>query len=195
MENIKKEDIQKSAAVIANAMYDDPLHIYFFPNLKSRGKKIYKLYCFMVKINCGNTYKTSSGYEGIIIYEEPFRHGFIIWPSDFFRGLLLFFTIGLPSMIRLIKYQKWAEQIKNDNIREPYWYLNLVTVAREFRHKGFASKLIKPILALADENCQKVCLETQNPDNVPIYERYGFSTVSKKMLPGTDVIHYFMVRG
>lgn len=194
MERLDSKDISLAAKIFAKAMYDDPLHIFFFTNPKTRERKICSMYAFMVKMNYLNALKTSKLCEGVVIWEKPFEHEFKVSFKEYILGSSLFFMLGPHSLSRMIKYQEWSAKLKKESIEDPYWYLSVVIVDPEHQGKGFASKLIKPILAKADESHHKVYLETQNPNNVPIYEKYGFAIVSEHKVPGTEIFHYIMVR-
>ena len=194
MESLELKDISLAAKIFSKAMVNDPLHVFFFPNPKTRERKIFSLYYFSMKINHLNVQRTTDNFEGVILLEKPFEHIFKISLKEFIFGSFLFFKVGPRSLLRMMKYQEWSSKLKKESIADPYWYLGVVVVDPDCQGKGFASKLIKPMLAKADEQNHKVYLETQNPNNIPIYEKYGFVTVSEHKIPGSDVFHYIMVR-
>ena len=194
MECLNLDDISRAADTFSKAMVNDPLHVYFFPDPGSRLKKLTAMYTFMIRMNFLKAFRTSASCEGIIIWEEPFEHAFKVSFKEYITGSLLFFKVGPRSLLRMMKYQEWSAKLKKESIEDPYWYLNVVIVDPEHQGKGFASKLIKPVLVKADENRQKVCLETQNENNLPIYEKYGFTTLSEHRVPGTEIRHFIMVR-
>ncbi|MFB0831240.1 GNAT family N-acetyltransferase [Brevibacillus laterosporus] len=74
-----------------------------------------------------------------------------------------------------------------------YMHLDMLVVQSEFRGQGYVSKIMKPLL----EECKQrniVCtLETQNPHNIAIYERYQFTTIEVISLPKSQVEQYCMV--
>jgi hypothetical protein len=194
MEIIDLKDIAMIADKFSRAMYNDPLHEYFFPDSATRQKKIYSMYYFMVKMNYLKAHRTSEACEGIILWEKPFEHGLKVSTKDFIIGSTLFIKVGLSSLSKMVKYQKWSERLKKKSISDPFWYLSVVIVDPAYQGKGYASSLIRPILAIADESDHRVYLETQNVDNVPIYEKYGFRTVSAQIIPGTNIMHFIMIR-
>ena len=50
--------------------------------------------------------------------------------------------------------------------------------------KGFASALLKPMLARLDEENMACYLETQNMKNVAMYQHFGFKLVHETRVPG-----------
>ncbi len=66
---------------------------------------------------------------------------------------------------------------------EPQWYLHLVAVRPQFAGKGYASILVKPMLAKAAQEGLPCTLITQTMDNVRKYEHWGFSVVKEMAVP------------
>lgn len=57
------------------------------------------------------------------------------------------------------------------------WHLAFLATAPEFRGRGLARRLLDRQLARCDEDGAAAWLETTDPVNPPIYERFGFATV------------------
>ncbi len=131
--------------------------------------------------------------EGFCIWEKPDEHRSAITFKDVIEGFSLAFSIGMFSLVRMVRYQLWSTKLKKRLISEPYWYLDTVVVSPDYQGKGFASKMIKPYLSEANARGEKVYLETQNMKNVPVYEKYGFRLISTQYL-NKRVTHYAMVK-
>ena len=58
------------------------------------------------------------------------------------------------------------------------WHLAFLATAPEFRGKGLARSLLDRQLNRCDQDGTPVWLETTDPVNPPIYERFGFTTIS-----------------
>lgn len=58
------------------------------------------------------------------------------------------------------------------------WYLALLGTLPEFRGRGFARALLGRQLQRCDQDSAAVWLETTDPLNTRIYERFGFETVA-----------------
>lgn len=67
--------------------------------------------------------------------------------------------------------------------REPQWYLHLVAVRPQFAGHGYASLLVKPMLARIAREGVPCSLITQTMDNVRKYERWGFEVVKEMAVP------------
>jgi GNAT superfamily N-acetyltransferase len=59
---------------------------------------------------------------------------------------------------------------------EPHHHLNMLGVRRSHAGRGLARPLLEAVHALADAdpNSVGVTLSTENPDNVPLYEHFGY---------------------
>lgn len=70
--------------------------------------------------------------------------------------------------------------------RVPHWYLAVIGTDPAARGRGAASALIRHRLAVADAHGRGAYLESSTPDNVPIYQRYGFAEISTIPARGTS---------
>jgi predicted N-acetyltransferase YhbS len=59
--------------------------------------------------------------------------------------------------------------------KEPHLYLALIGVDPASQGKGIGNTLIRPRLDECDATGIPVYLETQKPENLPYYERFGFT--------------------
>jgi GNAT superfamily N-acetyltransferase len=57
---------------------------------------------------------------------------------------------------------------------ESHWYLALLGVDPRFQGRGIGGHLITPVLRRCDEEGTPAYLETQKPENLVFYERFGF---------------------
>ena len=62
------------------------------------------------------------------------------------------------------------------------------------QRQGIARGLMEPVLDALDWAGQDIYLETHHPDNVPIYQKFGFEIVEVGKVPGSDLDHYGMLR-
>ena len=93
------------------------------------------------------------------------------------------------------KEQKTMEKLQsvNDVIdaltenlsKEPQWYLHLVAVRPQYKERGYASLLVRPMLARAGKEGLSCTLITQSLENTLIYGHWGFKVVREMPVPGS----------
>lgn len=62
---------------------------------------------------------------------------------------------------------------------EPHWYLSMIGVDPARQGRGLGSALLKHTLASIDADGAAAYLESSNPKNVPLYERFGFEVIGQ----------------
>ena len=71
---------------------------------------------------------------------------------------------------------------------EPHWYLPVIGVDPASRGNGLGSQLLEHTLRMVDEKKLPVYLESTNPANVPLYERFGFVVQDRLSLGGSPMV-------
>ena len=81
-------------------------------------------------------------------------------------------SIFLPNIFAVFEY------MGRYHPSEPYWYLPLVGVDPLQQGKGLGSALLQHALIQCDCDSKLAYLESSNPRNIPLHERYGFELLS-----------------
>ena len=76
---------------------------------------------------------------------------------------------------------------------EPHWYLAMIGVDPARQGRGYGSAILKESVRRCDEDGVIAYLESSNPKNVPLYERYGFEVMGF-VQPGDFPGIYPMIR-
>lgn len=64
--------------------------------------------------------------------------------------------------------------------KEPYWYLCLVAVDPGLQGRGIGTRLLEPVLDLADRSSTLCSVETPFPRDIVFYQRLGFEIASEE---------------
>lgn len=64
------------------------------------------------------------------------------------------------------------------------WYLVYIGTVPEARGKGYARRLVEPVMTCCQKEGSMIYLENSNPQNIRFYERLGFNTIRKIQLGG-----------
>lgn len=75
-----------------------------------------------------------------------------------------------------------------------YYYLQVIVVERAYQGTGAFRRLLSPVLSACDQQGMAVILETQNEDNIPLYEHFGFTVAQSKVNEAGGFTHACMVR-
>ena len=94
-------------------------------------------------------------------------------------------------MIRLGHY---PDSVHKRHAPFPHWYLQAIGVEPRLHGKGYASKLLKGKFERFDREGLACYLETQNEENISMYEHYGFEVVEEYFLPNTSFNNWAMLR-
>ena len=69
------------------------------------------------------------------------------------------------------------EQMAAFHPNEPHWYLPMIGVEPSRQGSGVGSALLQHTLATCDADGLPAYLESTNPKNIPLYERFGFEQI------------------
>lgn len=85
-------------------------------------------------------------------------------------------------------FAAWAEH----DPRESHWHLGPIAVAVERQGHGIGSALLRRFCEIVDDAGEAACLETDKPENVRLYTRFGFVVRTEVDICGVN--NYFMWR-
>ena len=71
---------------------------------------------------------------------------------------------------------------------EPHWYLALLGVDPTRQGTGLGRALLTPVLEHCDRELEPAYLETQKPENLPFYDRFGFRVIDEVTVPGSPPV-------
>lgn len=193
---LTKSQIKTAGEMFARAFQDYPLATYFIPDaFERKNKSHYPFECLIhYGVLYGEVYATSPNLEGVVVWLPSEKAEMTLWGMIRCGGLSLYFKVGRKVVSRVLAFFEYASKVHNRHAPFPHWYLTFMAVDPVFQGRGYASALIKPMLARIDQEHLHCYLEPQNEKNVPIYQHYGFKVVEVDTIPGTDVKNWAMLR-
>lgn len=94
---------------------------------------------------------------------------------------------GVP-LARQAEVFAFMERTASYRPTAPYWWLPVIGVDPVHQHKGLGSALLRHALVRCDSDHMPAHLETGNPANVPLYERYGFKSLGTLQVESSPAV-------
>lgn len=189
MQQLDKKTLKYFARIAAESYVNDPVHAYATKNVSKRKRFVYHF--MLERLN------TSNGED--IIYVDEENRGICVW-RDAHNEYTAFDFLKCPNWVFLVFYfYHTAKTLMAYNHLDPKVFekgtmiISPVFVSPEHQGKGIATKLIKQGIADLVPQGYKLGLETQNPDNVPFYEKLGFKIIKHDYWKREKIHNYYMV--
>ena len=192
MQDLRPERIDEAVGVIARGMRDNPLHIAAYGDDPAR-----RLHCHGILV--AGLFKVATAQQPICAVDES---GKIVGvtgaappgtcqPSPKQRLALL------PSLARLgprtaARVGKWFATWAEHDPGEPHVHLGPLAVDAHLQGQGIGSAIMEEHCRRLDEHGHVGYLETDKPENVRFYERFGYEVVGEAEVIG--VPNWFMKR-
>lgn len=180
---IRKDEIKVLAELFAQGFYNDPLYLYFFPDEKKRKRCAEYLFEYELRASVNYTY-ANENCTACYVYKKANDEPSEVSPLF---SIKLFFSVGLTATLKASKYLHFSNKKKKIYKPEKGSYLSLLCVDKSLRKQGIAKAIISSF------GSDIVYLETQNPANVQIYEKMGFTLLDKSNF-ANDVVHYCLLK-
>ncbi len=189
-DKVSLKELRYYAKMASEAYINDPVYCFACKNEKIRKRFIY--HWILLRLN-------SSRKKDIFYFDEEKRGLLILREAHYDYTMLQF--LKCPNWVFLVLY--WPITIKtllayshldNSEIFDDKTYIiSPVFVGKEHQGKGIATKLINMGLEDMRSKGYKVGLETQNPENVGFYEKFGFKTVKHEFYKLEKINNYYML--
>lgn len=193
---LNKSQIKPATDVLVKAFQDYPLYVYFFPRTSERVNNLSHLIRILVHYGVlyGEVYATSANLEAVSVWLPSDKVDLSAWrlvKSGLFSSV---FKIRPSSGGRMFRFAKYSTNVHKRHTPPQHWYFQLLGVDPVFQGKGYAGALIKPVLARMDKEHFSCYLETHEQENVPIFQRYGFTVVEEGTIPNSEITQWAMLR-
>ncbi len=174
--------LAKAAGVLARSFHTNPNFVDLFPDERARSRALPRMFAAGLRdaLGFGYVYAATRGVEGATRDELA---GVAVWlpPGAFplstarqlraLPGMAGVLAAAPRSARRLLRYTAGIARL---HPAQPYWYLEVVGVDPAARGLGIGTRLLEPVLALADRTGRRCYLETMTERNVGWYRGLGF---------------------
>lgn len=192
---VGKGDLAAAAKVMA-AAFDDDASIRHLLGGEKEGRHDWRYFLCVLKAVYGRCVMLSGdeGIDSLLILFPPRLKAVPTMPFLFGGGLGLWRYFGLRIYLRSLRYENNCRAVKSRHTTPDAWYCMCFAVQPERQGRGVGSRLFRPALDVFQSECIPLYLETHKAVNVEIYSHYGFDTVDRNSIPGTDVVQYSMIK-
>lgn len=182
-------DVDQAASVISQAFVDDPLCSFMLPFRRTRAKNLYKFFRAYGEVNINNNrgYGSEEPLQGVAYWNFPNQADLSISLKSLTIFLPLLFTMYPIGYFRAKKIIQKIDALHRKYAAEPHFYLDNIGVLPMARGKGIASKLIRPVLEMADSQKVITYTDTVTRSNVAFYQHFGFQCLAESPMPGTKI--------
>jgi len=182
-----KTNIHLSGEVAARAYFETDDFSYSSTDSSKQMKFLLKLMnlTFRISLKFGKVYAPTKNIEGVAAWLPHDKTNLSNW--HYIRHGALPVVIGARKEGRkkLMLYSNLANKKHKQHANFPHMYLYNLAIDPRHQGNGYASRLLKPMLAKLDENNLPCYLETHER-NLVMYEHFGFELVEQISLPQFD---------
>ena len=178
-----KADIRELSATLSRAFYDDPVSTWILPDDNARSKQLARVFAAMTRHH-------HFGYGGVEVACNGAGIGAAaLWdPPNHWQETRRAELAMTPALLRVFGLRTAVargvqEAVKRVHPEEPHWYLAVLGSDPAVRGKGFGQVLMRSRLDRCDAEHAPAYLESSKPENIPYYQRFGFTVTGEIALP------------
>lgn len=182
-------DVEQAAQVISQAFINDPLISFVLPFRRTRVKTLYKFFRAYGEVNIKNNrgYGFGEPLQGVAYWKSPNQDNLSISVKSLTLFLPLLFTFYPIGYFRAKAIFQKIDELHKNYADEPHYYLDNIGVIPIAQGKGVSSKLIRPILEMADSQKVITYTDTVTQSNAALYEHFGFQCMEESSIANTGI--------
>lgn len=193
---LSKKDADNASEVAARAFFNDPVLVFYLPNEDQRREKAKFILKFEIlyAILFGEVYATSENLEAIAGWRSP-QNVYISPERQIECGAKDLINIfGRDFFERVAPIDNYILDVHKKHAPFPHWFLSPIVVDPIYQGKGYASKLLRPMIERIGSEQLPIYLSTNVEKNSSMYKHFGFKIVEELVLPNTTIKHWSMLR-
>lgn len=195
LQRLTEQQLPQAIAMIGRAFHKDPLSVYIYPNEAERTRHLQLMFGIALRytLRYGEV-TTTPEIVGAACWLPPERTAVSIGQLLRVGALTTSLKMGLSALRRVDNSENYMRSMHQRCITEPHWYLWVLGVDPANQGQGIGGALLRAGIERADASHLPCYLETMNPDNVPLYQNFGFVIADEGKIPASNVHMWCMVR-
>jgi ribosomal protein S18 acetylase RimI-like enzyme len=192
--HLKLDNLGRATAVLADAFRSRPPATSLFREPDADAKLVYFMECSARYALLYGECQATEDESGVALWLLPGATR--MTPLRMFRARMFAapLRLGLRDFRAFGAFAAHTDKVHRAAVPEPHYYLLALGVRPDRQGKGVGGQLLRGMLARADREGAPIYLETQSPENVSLYQRFGFEVASDELIPGLDLRNWGMVR-
>jgi ribosomal protein S18 acetylase RimI-like enzyme len=195
LQRLTEQQLPQAIAMISRAFHHDPLSVYVYPDEVERTHRLQLMFSIALRYTLRyGEITTTPQITGAACWLPP--ESITISNKRLLRigAMTTSLKIGLPRLRRINHAEDYMRRTQKRCVAEPHWYLWVLGVDPASQGQGIGGTLLRAGLERADASALPCYLETMNPVNVPLYQKFGFEITSEGDIPGSSVRMWGMLR-
>ena len=185
-------EIEEVLDVLARGMRDNPLHVAAFGEDSERRRQRFRgLMAAALSIRDFSHTLVARHEDGVIVGVCGMMSPGNCLP-DLRQRLRLLPTLLIVGPRAVGCTMRWLDVWEKHDPEERHWHLGPLAVDAHLQGMGVGSRMMQVFCAQMDAAREGAYLETDKPENVRFYERFGYRVVGEQEVLG--VTNYFMLR-
>ena len=193
---LNRSHVKRATKALIRAFWNHPPLQYYFPD-KAERERIAP-YFFSVSvfngIRYGEVHATSQDLEGIAVWLPSDNYPVTLWRLLRSVPLSEILGFGIYRGSRMRGLGQYIDAVHSRLAPFKHWFLQAIGVDPQFQGRGYASKLLRPMLSRIDKEGLPCYLETLEAQNVRLYEHFGFKVIEESNVPDTNLTNWAMLR-
>jgi ribosomal protein S18 acetylase RimI-like enzyme len=199
---VRRFDKARAVDVLFEAFRNDPFFRYMLGVESTDARLAKPIHTFLLSlgIRYGEAYAPGGTIEGVALWLPPLHASITAWMSlrsgvsDLVKLLPGNYVRAFQFARKMLAYARYSDKLHRQLVGLPHWYLLAIGVGDDYRGRGYASRLIRPMLGRFDRERLPCYLETHNENNIKLYRHFGFEAVDEGRLPGSEQRQWAMLR-
>jgi len=195
---LNKTHVKAAAEVLTRAFEDDPLLGHAFsdrPEMKRKAPSPLFECDLGYGVRYGEVHATSANLEGVAVWLPSDNYPMTPWRLMRSVPLPVILSVGRSGVTsRMKKVGAYLDATHARLAPFRHWFLQVVGVDPRFQGKGYAGRLLRPMLSRIDQERLPCYVDTLVEKNVRLYEHLGFELMEKSEIPETGLCSWAMLR-
>ena len=136
----------------------------------------------------------SAEARSVAVFQPWESQELTMWDYAKAGGIQLLFQFGPKTVMDMVAFDNFTIKIQNKYATPNSYYLYGFATLPQHRGKKYGSKIMNYITNYLDEHQKDCYLETHTPQNVAMYEHYGFKLKEATQYQNTPLTLYAMLR-